>query len=275
LFENCKTTIPIVGDKKKLLDLSMKNAKSYRIQRIKQIQIINPERHTKRILSQMKLDLNMNVIPVNIECFDNSNIQGSSATSACVVFKNGKPSKKDYRHFIIKTVKGPNDFASMEEIILRRYSRLIKEKITLPDLIIIDGGKGQLSSALKSLKKLNLEKKISIIGIAKKLEEIFFPNDSIPLYLDKTSETLKLIQQLRNEAHRFSLKLHRNKRRKKTIASSLDNISGIGPKTIELLIKKYKSVKKISEISLESLSKDVGLTRASILKENLKNFYKN
>ena len=275
LFESCKTTVPIVGDKKKLLDLSLKNAKSFRIQKIKQIQIIDPDRHSKRILKQMKIDLNMNVIPFNIECFDNSNIQGSSPTSACVVFKNAKPSKKDYRHFNIKSVKGPNDYASMEEIILRRYSRLIKEKITLPDLIIIDGGKGQLSSALKSLKKLKLEKKIYIIGIAKKLEEIFFPNDSIPLYLDKTSETLKLIQQLRNEAHRFSLKLHRNKRLKKTITSSLDSIPGIGPKTVELLIKKYKSIKKISEISLESLSDDIGLSKASILIENLKNFSKN
>ena len=191
LFENCKTTVPIVGDKKKLLDLSLKNAKSFRIQKIKQIQIIDPDRHSKRILKQMKLDLNMNVIPFNIECFDNSNIQGTNPTAACVVFRNGKPFKKDYRHFKIKTVEGPDDYASMEEVVHRRYKRLSEEGHSLPQLIVIDGGKGQLSSAVKSLDRLGLKEQIAIIGIAKRLEEIYYPGDSIPMYLDKKSETLK------------------------------------------------------------------------------------
>lgn len=214
LGEDIKVTVPKLGDKKHILDLSIRNAKYFRMERFKQIKIVDPDRHANRIMAQMKADLRLNEEPRHIECFDNSNIQGTNPVAACVVFKDGKPSKKDYRHFNIKTVEGPDDFASMEEVVYRRYKRLLDEEQPLPQLIIIDGGKGQLSSALKSLDALGLRGKIAIIGIAKRLEELFYPNDPIPLYLDKKSETLKIIQQLRNEAHRFGIEHHRNRRSK-------------------------------------------------------------
>ncbi|CEN42620.1 UvrABC system protein C [Capnocytophaga canis] len=258
LPNNLQLTIPKLGEKHQLLELSLRNAKHFRQERFKQVKIADPERHTNRILSQLQRDLHLSEPPIHIECFDNSNIQGTNPVAACVVFKNGKPSKKDYRHFNIKTVEGPNDFASMEEVVYRRYKRLLEENESLPQLIIIDGGKGQLSSALKSLDSLDLRGKIAIIGIAKRLEEIYFPEDSIPLYLDKKSESLKLIQQLRNEAHRFGITFHRQKRSKVAIVSELDNIEGIGDKTKESLLKHFKSVKRIKEASLEDLQAVIG-----------------
>ena len=257
-----KITVPQLGDKKKILDLSERNAKFFRQDRFKQIMIIDPDRHTNRIMAQMKKDIRLSQEPRHIECFDNSNIQGTNPVAACVVFKDGKPSKKEYRHYNIKTVDGPDDFASMEEVVFRRYKRLLAEKQPLPQLIVIDGGKGQLSSALKSLDELELRGKIAIIGIAKRLEEIYFPGDSIPLYLDKKSESLKIIQQLRNEAHRFGIRLHRNKRSKAAINSELESIEGIGEKTAEDLLKAFKSVKRIKEASLEKLTEMVGLSKA-------------
>ncbi|MEN8123817.1 MAG: excinuclease ABC subunit UvrC [Bacteroidota bacterium] len=261
--ENIKVTVPKLGDKKRIVDLSLRNAKYYRQEQFKQIQIIDPERHIKRIMKQMQGDLRLTNEPRHIECFDNSNIQGTNPVAACVVFKNGKPSKKEYRHFNIKSVVGADDFASMEEVVHRRYKRLLDEDQDLPQLIVIDGGKGQLNSALKSLEVLGLRGKIAIIGIAKRLEEIYYPDDPIPLYLDKKSETLKIIQQLRNEAHRFGITHHRNRRSKGAIQSELSNINGIGEKTILSLLKKYKSVKRIQETSLEDLVKIIGKDKAS------------
>ena len=260
---------PKAGDNKKLLDLSVRNATQFKIEKLKQVQIVDPERHTNRILNQMKIDLRLNEIPKHIECFDNSNIQGSNPVASCIVFKNSKPSKKDYRHFNIKTVEGPDDYASMEEVVFRRYKRMLDEKSVLPSLIIIDGGKGQLSSSIKALKKLKLENTIAILGIAKRLEEIFYPNDSIPLYLNKKSETLKVIQQMRNEAHRFAITFHRNKRSKQALTSSFDGIPGIGEKTKIALLKRFKSLKKIKETSLELLISEVGESKAKKLKEFL------
>lgn len=262
LGEGVQIAVPKLGDKKQLLDLSERNAKYYRMDQMKQIKIVDPERHVNRIMQQMKKDLRLPFEPRHIECFDNSNIQGSHPVAACVVFKDGKPSKKDYRHFNIKTVEGPNDFASMEEIVYRRYKRLLDENLELPQLIIIDGGKGQLSSALKSLDKLGIRGKVSILGIAKRLEELFYPDDSIPLYLDKKSETLKVIQYLRNEAHRFGISFHRDKRSKGALESSLDEIPGIGVKTRELLLQHFKSVKRIKEASESELQAVVGASRA-------------
>ncbi len=257
-----KVTIPQLGDKKKILDLSIRNAKFFRQERFKQIMILDPDRHVNRIMAQMKKDLRLSQEPRHIECFDNSNIQGSNPVAACVVFRDGKPIKKEYRHYNIKTVDGPDDFASMEEVVFRRYKRLLAEEQSLPQLIVIDGGKGQLSSALKSLDILGLRGKIAIIGIAKRLEEIYFPYDSIPLYLDKKSESLKIIQQLRNEAHRFGITFHRNKRSAAAINSELESIEGIGEKTAEELLKKFKSVKRIKEASIEELTKNVGFSKA-------------
>ena len=257
-----KITVPKMGDKKKILELSERNAKYFRQERFKQEKIIDPNRHANRIMAQMQKDLRLSVEPRHIECFDNSNIQGTNPVAACVVFKDGKPSKKDYRHYNIKTVEGPDDFASMEEVVFRRYKRLLNEAEPLPQLIVIDGGKGQLSSALKSLDLLGLRGKIAIIGIAKRLEEIYFPGDSIPLYLDKKSESLKIIQQLRNEAHRFGITFHRNKRSKGAINSELEGIEGIGEKTAQDLLKTFKSVKRIKEASVEDLAKTVGAAKA-------------
>ena len=261
LGKNIRVTVPILGDKKKLVELSQRNAKFFRLERFKQAKIVDPDRHIKRLMNQMKVDLKLNEEPNHIECFDNSNIQGTNPTAACVVFRNGKPFKKDYRHFKIKTVEGADDFASMEEVVHRRYKRLKDEGISLPQLIVIDGGKGQLSSAVKSLDKLGLRGKISIIGIAKRLEEIYYPDDSIPMYLDKKSETLKIIQQLRNEAHRFGLELHRKIRSKDALKSPLDNIDGLGAKTKELLIKEFKSLKRIKAASQEEITKLLGQVR--------------
>ncbi|MGB5500704.1 MAG: excinuclease ABC subunit UvrC [Maribacter sp.] len=262
-----KVTIPKLGDKRKILDLSIRNAKYYRQERFNQIKIIDPERHTNRIMAQMQKDLRLSQEPRYIECFDNSNIQGSNPVAACVVFKNGKPVKKEYRHYNIKTVEGPDDFASMEEVVYRRYKRLLSEEQPLPQLIVIDGGKGQLSSALKSLDVLGLRGKIAIVGIAKRLEEIYFPEDSIPLYLDKKSESLKIIQQLRNEAHRFGITFHRNKRSKAAINSELESIDGVGEKTARDLLKKFKSVKRIKEASVENLTVVVGAAKAKKIYE--------
>ena len=257
-----KITVPQLGDKKQILDLSERNAKYQRFEQLKQIQIVDPERHTNRIMAQMQKDLRLSVEPRHIECFDNSNIQGTNPVAACVVFKDGKPSKKDYRHFNIKTVEGPNDFASMEEVVYRRYKRLLDEKQSLPQLIIIDGGKGQLSSALKSVDDLGLRGKIAIIGIAKRLEELFYPGDSVPLYLDKKSETLKIIQQLRNEAHRFGITHHRDKRSKSALNSTIELIPGIGEKTMLTLLKHFKSVKRLKLATEKEISEVVGVSKA-------------
>jgi excinuclease ABC subunit C len=262
-----KVIVPKLGDKRKILDLSIRNAKYFRQERFNQIKIIDPERHTNRIMAQMKKDLRLSEEPRYIECFDNSNIQGSNPVAACVVFKNGKPAKKEYRHYNIKTVEGPDDFASMEEVVYRRYKRLLNEEQPLPQLIVIDGGKGQLSSALKSLDVLGLRGKIAIVGIAKRLEEIYFPDDPIPLYLDKKSESLKIIQQLRNEAHRFGITLHRIKRSKAAINSALESIDGVGEKTARELLKKFKSVKRIKEASVENLTFVVGASKAKKIYE--------
>lgn len=267
LAPELKVTVPKLGDKKRILELSERNAKFFRQERFKQIKIIDPDRHTDRIMGQMQKDLRLSEEPRHIECFDNSNIQGSNPVAACVVFKNGKPSKKDYRHYNIKTVEGPDDFASMEEVVFRRYKRLMAEEEPLPQLIVIDGGKGQLSSALKSLEILGLRGKIAIIGIAKRLEEIYFPEDSIPLYLDKKSESLKIIQQLRNEAHRFGITFHRNKRSKSALNSELTYIDGIGEKTVQELLKSFKSVKRIKEASIEKLSEKIGMAKAKKIYE--------
>ena len=258
LWENVKITIPKIGDKYKLIELSKRNAKYMQFDKIKKKEKLREKSSDKRIVNQLQVDLNLKEKPRHIECFDNSNFQGTNAVAACVVFKNAKPSKKDYRHFNIKTVVGPDDFKSMEEVVYRRYKRLLEEKKDLPQLIIIDGGKGQLSSAAKSLEKLGLIGKIEIIGIAKKLEEIFFLNDPIPLYLDKRSESLKLIQQLRNEAHRFGITHHRKKRSKNTFTTSLDEIEGIGDKTIQTLISHFGSVEKIKTAKKEEIVKLIG-----------------
>lgn len=269
--DEVKIHVPQRGDKKALIELSLRNAKYMRQEKLKTLNIIDPERHSKRILEQVKKDLRLNELPVQIECFDNSNIQGTNPASACVVFKNAKPSKKDYRHFNIKTVEGPDDFASMEEVVYRRYKRLKEQNEPFPQLIIIDGGKGQLSSSLKALDKLELRGKIAIVGIAKRLEEIYFPGDSVPLYIDKRSESLKLIQHLRNEAHRFSLAHHRNKRSKSSLKSTLDGVSGIGPKSKEVLLKKFKSIKRMKEASIEELAVVLGKSKAQKLNSYFKN----
>ncbi len=263
--EDLKITIPKLGDKRKIVELSERNAKYYRQERFKQMKIVDPDRHVNRVMAQMKEDLRLSLEPRHIECFDNSNIQGSNPVAACVVFKNGKPSKKDYRKFNIKTVEGPNDFASMEEVVFRRYRRLLNEKEELPQLIIVDGGKGQLSSGVKALETLGLRGKIAIIGIAKRLEEIFYPEDPIPLYLDKKSETLKIIQQLRNEAHRFGITFHRNKRSKTALNTELEEIPGIGEKTVIELLKHFRSLKRVKEASQKDLSEIVGSSRAGII----------
>ncbi len=263
--EELKVTVPKLGDKKQIVDLSTRNAKYFRQERFKQMKIVDPDRHVNRIMAQMKQDLRLNEEPRHIECFDNSNIQGSNPVAACVVFKDGKPSKKDYRKFNIKTVEGPNDFASMEEVVFRRYRRLLEEGEPLPQLVIVDGGKGQLSSGVKALETLGLRGKIAIIGIAKRLEEIFYPGDSIPLYLDKKSETLKIIQQLRNEAHRFGITFHRQKRSSVALNTELEEIAGIGEKTVVELLKHFRSLKRVKEASLESLSSVIGKSKATII----------
>lgn len=261
-----KFTVPKLGEKKKLLDLSQKNVLFFKTERIDQYEKLNPDVRIDRLLTQMMKDLRMNQLPRHIECFDNSNFQGKYPVSAIVVFKNARPSKKDYRHFNVKTVEGPNDFATMEEAVFRRYRRMLDEGTELPQLIIIDGGKGQLSSAVKSLKLLGIEKQVTVIGIAKRLEELFYPGDQYPMYLDKKSETLKIIQQLRDEAHRFGITFHRKKRDKGTLATELELIPGIGKTTAEKLLKYFKSVKKIREATEEELQEIVNLKQAKAVK---------
>lgn len=264
-FPGLKFTVPVKGDKKKILEFSERNAKYYRMEKYRQRELVDPERHAKRILEKMQHDLHLKKPPVNIECIDISNTQGHYPVAAVVVFNNAKPSKKNYRHYNIKTVEGPNDFASMEEVIQRRYKKIIENNESLPDLLIVDGGKGQLSSAVKALQLINIKGKIPVIGIAKRLEEIYFPNDTIPLYLDKKSETLKLIQQLRDEAHRFGIEHHRKRRQKGSLKSELSEIKGIGPKTAEVLLKKFKSVAGIKNATAEELEKTAGKAKTKIL----------
>ncbi|XCI74741.1 MAG: excinuclease ABC subunit UvrC [Flavobacteriales bacterium] len=257
-----KITVPKIGDKRKLIELSERHARYYRQERLKQISLVDPDMYTDRLMQQAKADLCLPEEPRHIECFDNSNIQGAQATSACVVFKDGQPSNKDYRKFNVNTVEGPDDFATMQEVVYRRYKRLLDTGESLPQLIVVDGGKGQLNAALKSLEAFDLRGKIAILGISKRLEEIFFPDDPIPLYLDKNSETLKLIQRLRNEAHRFVLSHHRDRRRKQSLSTGLGFISGIGEKTIIILLRHFKSLKQIQESSFEALESVVGRSRA-------------
>ena len=267
--EGISFTVPQRGDKRKLLELSLQNAKQYKVDKLKRSEKFNPEQRATRLLTTIQKDLHLPVLPMQIECFDNSNIQGTNPVAACVVFKKAKPSKKDYRHFHIKTVVGPDDFASMREIVTRRYTRLLEEKAPLPQLIIIDGGKGQLNAATEVLRELNLLGKITIVGLAKRLEEIFYPGDPFPLVLDKTSETLKVIQHLRDEAHRFGITFHRHMRSKGQIVSELDTIKGIGEKTKEALLKKYKSVKRIREAPSAELEELIGKRKAALVAEGL------
>ncbi len=264
-LEGVKFIVPKQGDKKKLLDLSERNAKYYRIEKQKHMSVPKTEKNAARILETMQKDLQLRSQPIHIECFDNSNLQGTNPVASCVVFRNSRPSKKDYRHYNVKTVEGPNDFASMEEIVFRRYRRLIDEEKSLPQLIVVDGGKGQLGAALNALEKLDLRGKISIIGIAKRLEEIYFPGDSVPLYLDKNSETLKIIQQLRDEAHRFGITFHRNKRSGELIKSELENISGIGEKTITSVLKRFKSVENLKKQGYRIVADEIGDSKARII----------
>jgi excinuclease ABC subunit C len=268
---NLKFTVPKLGEKKKLLELSEKNVLFFRREKLNQYEKLNPDLRTDRILTQMQNDLRLTQLPKHIECFDNSNFQGKYPVSAIVVFKDAKPSKKDYRHFNVKTVEGPNDFATMEEAVYRRYKRMLDEETTLPQLIIIDGGKGQLSSAMKSLKLLGIQNKVTVIGIAKRLEELYYPGDSLPLYLDKKSETLKVIQQLRDEAHRFGITFHRKKRDQGTLKTELEQIEGIGKTTADKLLQQFKSVKKIREASADDLSKILNKSQL----QKLANYFEN
>ena len=265
IMSNVEITIPQRGDKKKLLELSQKNVKQFKFDRIKKADMLNPEQRVSRILKKVQKDLHLKEFPLHIECFDNSNIQGTNPVAACVVFKRAKPSKKDYRHFNIKSVQGPNDYASMAEVLERRYSRALKEGSEIPQLIVIDGGKGQLSTAVNSLQKIGLYGKIAVIGIAERLEEIYFPEDPVPLYIDKNSETLKLIQQLRDEAHRFGLKFHRQKRSKAQVKSELDDIPGIGPATKKKLITHFKSIKRLKESPREEIEQVIGKSKTEAL----------
>lgn len=267
LIDKVKYTIPEIGEKKKLLELVTRNAIYYRLERKKARAEKTQESRTGKNLEKVKKDLHMPELPLHIECFDNSNIMGSNPVAACVVFRNGRPSKKDYRHFNIRTVSGPDDFSSMEEVIYRRYKRMMEEKKKLPQLVVIDGGKGQLSSAIKSIEKLQLRDKITIIGIAKRLEEIYFPGDSVPIYLDKNSFTLRLIRLLRDEAHRFGINFHRDKRSAEMTRSGLDAIRGIGPKTKEVLLKKYSSLEEIKNANANELEELIGSARFAIIRE--------
>jgi len=264
-LEGVKMQIPKQGDKKKLLELSERNAKYFRLEKMKHVVVSKTEQNANRILETMKKDLQLKARPTHIECFDNSNLQGTNPVSSCVVFRDARPSKKDYRHFNVKTVEGPDDFASMEEVVYRRYKRLLDEEKSLPQLIVIDGGKGQLGAALNSLEKLGLRGKISIIGIAKRLEEIYFPGDSVPLYLDKNSETLKIIQQLRDEAHRFGITFHRNKRSSEFIKSELESILGIGEKTRTALLTRFKSVENLKNQAFREVANEIGDSKARLI----------
>ncbi len=271
ILSGVEFTIPQRGDKRKLLELSDKNVKQYKIDKLKKAEMLNPEQRTTRILKTVKNDLRLKETPWHIECFDNSNIQGTNPVAACVVFKKAKPSKKDYRHFNIKTVVGPDDYASMAEIIHRRYSRALNEGTSLPQLIVIDGGKGQLHAAADSLQKIGLYGKIAIVGIAKRLEEIYFPGDPVPLYIDKNSETLKLIQQLRDEAHRFGITHHRNRRSKSQVTSELDQIKGIGKETKKKLLSHFKSIKRIKEANEEDIISVIGKSKGQLITDYFNN----
>ncbi len=262
-------TIPRRGDKAKLLEVSEKNARQYRIDDLKHLERHNPEERTNRLLERIQSDFHLTELPRHIECFDNSNIQGTNPVASCVVFRDGKPSKKDYRHFNIKTVEGPDDFASMKEVLTRRYSRLMEEGQSLPQLIVVDGGKGQLSSAVEALEDMGLRGTIAVVGIAKRLEEIYFPGDSVPLYIDKNSETLRVVQHLRDEAHRFGITHHRNRRSKSALVSELDNVRGIGPVTAQTLLQHFKSVKRIREASETEIAAVIGRAKAKIITEAL------
>jgi excinuclease ABC subunit C len=270
-LKEIKITVPQRGDKKKLVDLSKRNAWYYRREIQKQLEGSSKSIRLEKKLKQLQKDLRMTKLPTHIECFDNSNIQGTNPVAACVVFKNGKPLKREYRHYNIKTVKGANDFASMGEVVYRRYKRLLDEKKSLPQLVIVDGGKGQLNAAVESLDKLNIHKKLIIIGIAKRLEEIYFPSDPVPLYLDKNSSSLKIIQNLRNEAHRFGISFHRQKRSGSFLESETDRIKGIGPETIKKLLKEFKSLDKIKKTGAEELEKHIGKAKTNIILKYFKN----
>ena len=263
--EGIEFVVPQRGDKRKLLAISLKNAEQYRTEKLKMMEKLNPEQRAMRTLTTIQKDLHLPELPRHIECFDNSNISGAHPVAACVVFRNAKPSKKEYRHFNIKTVEGPDDYASMREVLTRRYSRLLSEGADLPQLVVLDGGKGQLSAGIEVLDSLGLRHQIAMIGIAKSLNEIYFPGDSLPLYIDKNSETLKVVQRLRDEAHRFGIAHHRNKRSKGQVASALDSITGVGEKTKQLLLRYFKSVKRIKEASEEQLAQVVGPAKAKLV----------
>ncbi len=260
--------VPKIGDKKKLLELSERNAKYYRLEKLKQKELVDPERHTRRVMERMKADLRLSQLPEYIECFDNSNTQGSYPVAAMVVFRDGRPSKKEYRHYNIKTVEGPNDYASMEEVVYRRYRRLTEEDQPLPQLVVVDGGKGQLSAAVSAFERIGIRGKVTVIGIAKRLEEIYYPGDSIPLYIDKKSETLKVIQHLRDEAHRFGITHHRSRREKGSLKSQLSEIKGIGPKTAQLLLHTFRSVHGIKHASHEKISEAIGPAKAKLIQDH-------
>jgi excinuclease ABC subunit C len=270
-FEEVEFIIPQKGEKRKLLDVSLANATQYKTDKLKRIEKLNPEQRTMRTLTTMQKDFHLEVLPRHIECFDNSNIQGSNPVASCVVFKNAKPSKKDYRHFNIKTVVGPDDFASMKEVLTRRYSRLMEEGGELPQLVIVDGGKGQLSASLEAFDEMGIRGKIAIVGIAKRLEEIYFPGDTVPLYLDKNSESLKIVQHMRDEAHRFGITHHRDRRSKSQIHSLLDDIQGVGPKTKQTLLLHFKSLKRVREASLDDIIDVIGKSKGEIIYNTLKN----
>jgi excinuclease ABC subunit C len=262
LFDKVTFTTPKRGEKAELLEFSLKSARIYRAEQLKNLEIKNPERHTDRLMSAMQRELRLDRQPRHIECFDNSNLQGTNPVASCVVFRDGKPSRKEYRHFNVKTVVGPDDFASMREIVYRRYSRLLEEKSELPDLIIVDGGKGQLSSAYEVLCALGIENQVPIVGLAKRIEEVFYPNDPMPYYLSRTGEPLKVVCHIRDEAHRFGITFHRQKRSLAFINSELERIGGIGPKSLNLLLRHFRTVAKVREASMEELSEVVGASKA-------------
>ena len=270
-FADVRFVIPQRGDKRKLLELSLSNAKQYKVDRLKRMEKLNPEQRVTRTLMTMQRDFRLNELPRHVECFDNSNIQGTNPVASCVVFKNAKPSKKDYRHFNIRTVEGPDDFASMKEVLTRRYTRLMEEGEELPQLVVVDGGKGQLSAAVEAFDEMGIRGKVALVGIAKRLEEIYFPGDSVPLYIDKNSESLRVVQHLRDEAHRFGITHHRNRRSKSQISTMLDGVKGLGPKTHEALIKHFKSMKRVKEASEADVAAVIGAAKARLVLNALNN----
>ena len=270
-FADVRFVIPQRGDKRKLLELSLSNAKQYKVDRLKRMEKLNPEQRVTRTLMTMQRDFRLNELPRHVECFDNSNIQGTNPVASCVVFKNAKPSKKDYRHFNIRTVEGPDDFASMKEVLTRRYTRLMEEGEELPQLVVVDGGKGQLSAAVEAFEEMGIRGKVALVGIAKRLEEIYFPGDSVPLYIDKNSESLRVVQHLRDEAHRFGITHHRNRRSKSQISTMLDGVKGLGPKTHEALIKHFKSMKRVKEASEADVAAVIGASKARLVLNALNN----